>query len=248
MTRLFCGNARIWKWNLMLGPVRGQVLGLYSYEPLADLNHPCLSRICWGDNTSPNDAFAFNVFFRWHEKVNMVSSLPKLLAAQLKVQPWLQTQVKRIKWSKVAVIWGEWLLFQEVLDSFFSVMQKVLVFSSDWRCSRLPLHCFTILALRSTTHSWRRCGYPSGSWRRICLLLAAVATCTRLSWRSLGRPARSWRGRLQTTSTGYRRSNWNGAARKIFVWIPDSEIWHCDISPLRPKNKENQKQRTQCPS
>lgn len=43
-----------------------------------------------------------------------------------------------------SLIWGEWLLFQEVFDRFSSIMQNVLVFSSDWKGSRLfLLHFFT---------------------------------------------------------------------------------------------------------
>ncbi len=61
-------------------------------------------------------------------------------------------------------------------------------------------------------HSWRRCRWPSGSWRRTCQLHDAAATSMKLNLETPGKQVRNSKGRLWNTSRGSRRYVYSGDA------------------------------------
>lgn len=59
--------------------------------------------------------------------------------------------------------------------------------------------------LRSITHNWRRCRWPSGSWRRTCQRPDAAVICMKRSLETHGKRVRISKGKRWNTSRESKR-------------------------------------------
>lgn len=74
-----------------------------------------------------------------------------------------------------------------------------------------------ISELRSIMHSWRRCRWPSGSWRRTCQQPDAAVICMKLSLETPGKRVRNSKGKLWNTSRESKRYDHASEAKEGLV-------------------------------